>query len=383
MLRLFFPRLANTPDFLYAASEMDTPLTRPEWHQKIDDLSRRYDALKGKLNLEEKRTELAALQSKMEAPDFWNDPTRAQKISRQATHLEKFLTLWKGIESGLQDAPQLLEMASDAELPQLSQEMEQLEADFSEGELRLLLNGEHDASDVLLQLHVGNGGQDAEDFTRMLFRMYVRFAQLRGFYGRILDESATGDGLRSGTLEIKGDHAYGWLKSEHGVHRLIRQSPFNAKGLRQTSFASVEVLPLIEEDTDLTIDPKDLRIDVFRSSGSGGQSVNTTDSAVRVTYLPLNLVVTCQNERSQMQNKENALKILRSRLAQLQHQQHVEKLSQLRGEQMEAAFGSQIRTYTLHPYKLVKDHRTNWETSNPDAVLEGDLDACIESFLKQ
>jgi len=254
---------------------------------------------------------------------------------------------------------------------------------FDQMEVETLLNGEYDENDVILSIHTGNGGQDAEDFSQMLLRMYLRFAERKGYKTQILEESASDDGIKSATIEINGPMAYGNLKSEHGVHRLIRLSPFNAKNLRQTSFSRVEVLPKIETDDQVHIEESDIRIDVFRSSGAGGQSVNTTDSAVRITYLPLNLIVTCQNEKSQHQNKAAAMNVLRSRLAQLKLEQQASELKELRGDMMENAFGSQIRTYTLQPYKLVKDHRTNYEENQPDKVFDGALEGFVEAYLRQ
>lgn len=346
-------------------------------------LQERYEAVLPTLHLEDKQKELLNLQSQMEDPIFWNNQEQAQKVSQKAAHLEKHIKAWQAIVQQLKDFPELIEMAEEEECEELLNEIVVLEQDFNSLETELLLSGEFDQGNAILSLHVGNGGQDAEDFTGMLMRMYLRFCEQKGFKATIFDESTTEDGLKSATIEISGPMAYGWIKGEQGVHRLIRLSPFNAKNLRQTSFAGVEVLPEIEDDHDIEIDPNDLRVDVFRSSGCGGQSVNTTDSAVRITYVPLNIVVTCQNEKSQLQNKASAMKVLKSRLLKLKHEQHVQKLEEIRGDRMDANFGSQIRTYTLHPYKMAKDHRTDFESSNPEKVLDGDLDGFVEAFLRK
>ncbi len=347
------------------------------------ELQEKFQSVQSNLDLDNKRQELKSFQSKMEESDFWDDPNKAQKVSQKAAHLEEFIKNWEGIESSLKDFPELIEMANDQELNDLSKEVVLLNTKFVQGETTLLLSGPYDQGNVILTLHVGNGGQDAEDFTQILERMYLRFAENKGWKTQILDESPSDSGLKSATIEISGPMAYGMMKSEHGVHRLIRLSPFNAKNLRQTSFARVEILPEVEDDTELDIAETDLRIDVFRASGCGGQSVNTTDSAVRITYLPLDIVVTCQNEKSQLQNKQSAMKVLKSRLLQLKLEQQAEKLEELRGELMENSFGSQIRTYTLQPYKLVKDHRTNTEHNNPDKVFDGEIEVFIESFLRK
>ncbi len=358
-------------------------MTQAEVEQSLKTLKNRYESVKTNLDLETKKAELKTLQSQMESPDFWNDQTTAQKISQNASTLEKFITLWESIAQNITDLADLLSITSETEIAEITQEIKSLETTFDEAETLLILGGAYDQNNVILSLHVGNGGQDAEDFCQILQRMYLRFAESKGWKTRVLEESNSEAGIKSAMIEIKGALAYGLLKSEHGVHRLIRLSPFNAKSLRQTSFARVEILPEVEDESELMIEEKDIRIDVFRSSGAGGQSVNTTDSAVRITYLPLNLVVTCQNEKSQHQNKEAALKVLRSRLTQLKLEQKAEALQKLRGDLMENAFGSQIRTYTLQPYKLVKDHRTDYEEANPDKVFDGEIEAFIQAFLRQ
>ena len=355
---------------------------KKELLDQLKELQNKLKAIEHTLDLGNKKKELKTLQDKMQASGFWNDQKSAQKISQASSHLEAFIQRWESLSSSIKEFPEFVDMASDKELPELSKDIELLNTKFVQGETELLLSGPYDGRNAILSLHVGNGGQDAEDFTQMLERMYLRFTEQKKWKTKILEESTSDSGLKSATIEISGPNAYGFLKSEHGVHRLIRLSPFNAKSLRQTSFARVEILPEIEQDTDIEINEKDIRIDVFHSSGAGGQSVNTTDSAVRITYLPLNLIVTCQNEKSQLQNKQSAMKVLKSRLLQLKLEQQAEKIEQLRGEMMENSFGSQIRTYTLQPYKLVKDHRTDFEHTNPEKVFDGDVEGFIESYLR-
>jgi peptide chain release factor 2 len=348
--------------------------------ERIHHLQEKFAKVEPNLNLESKNTEIKALQESMSAPNFWDDPENAQKVSQKASHLEQFVKNWEAIKTSIAEFPELLEMSDGTEL---ENDLEVLEKKFDSAETETFLSGPHDGKNVILSIHTGNGGQDAEDFSQMLMRMYLRFAETRGWKTQIMDESPSDVGLKSATIEISGPLAYGYLKSEHGVHRLIRLSPFNAKNLRQTSFSRIEILPEVENDAEIEVAESDIRVDVFRSSGAGGQSVNTTDSAVRITYLPLNIVVTCQNEKSQLQNKQSAMKVLKSRLLQLKLEQQAQEISDLKGDMMENSFGSQIRTYTLQPYKLVKDHRTDHEHQNPDKVFDGDLDGFVEAFLKQ
>ncbi len=348
----------------------------------IKNLQTRYDRIVDSLGLEAKKEALKALQQKIEAPTFWDNPQKAQEISQKASHKQQFIARWETFAKSIQEFPELIEMATDEDLKDLETDLKKLEKQFGEMETETLLSGEYDTNSVILSIHTGNGGQDAEDFSQILLRMYLRFAEKKGYRTEILEESPSDDGIKSATIAINGPMAYGYLKSEHGIHRLIRLSPFNAKNLRQTSFSRVEILPKIESDDQVHIEESDIRIDVFRSSGAGGQSVNTTDSAVRITYLPLDLIVTCQNEKSQHQNKASAMNVLRSRLAQLKVEQQASELKELRGDLLENSFGSQIRTYTLQPYKLVKDHRTNYEENQPDKVFDGELLGFIEAFLR-
>ena len=356
---------------------------KPELLTQITQLQVEAKNLEESLHLEDKIAQLQTLQSQMEDPDFWGDSDTAQKVSQQAAHAQQFLDQWNQLKSSLHDLPELIDIAEDKDLPALKEELAGLETKLKKFETQTFLSGPYDNHDVILSIHTGNGGQDAEDFSQIIMRMYLRFCEQKNYSVKILDESPSDVGIKSVTLEISGPNAYGLLKSEHGVHRLIRLSPFNAKNLRQTSFSRVEILPAIQQDSEIEIAEEDLRVDVFRASGCGGQSVNTTDSAVRLTYLPLNLVVTCQNEKSQLQNKQQAMKVLKSRLLQLTLEQQAEEIKELKGDMMENSFGSQIRTYTLQPYKLVKDHRTDCEHNNPDKVFDGDLEGFMESFLRK
>lgn len=346
------------------------------------DLDQKYNTLEPGLDISSKENELSILQQSLEDPGFWENQERAQKVTQRIAYLETFIKRWKHIQNDISDLKNLIEHSSEEEVDFIYEEILNLHKKFEQGEVDVLLNEDYDFGNALISLHVGNGGQDAEDFCQMLLRMYLRYAEKQFWKVDVLEESRSDVGLKSALIEIRGRMAYGFLKGEHGVHRLIRLSPFNAKSLRQTSFARVEVLPEIDTQDEVHIEEKDIRVDVFRSSGSGGQSVNTTDSAVRITYLPLNIVVTCQNEKSQLQNKQSAMKVLRSRLMKLKLEQKAQKLDELRGDIMENSFGSQIRTYTLQPYKMVKDHRTNLEHPDPDKVFDGDLDRFVEGFLK-
>lgn len=330
-----------------------------------------------KLDKEEQR-----LHEAMAGADFWQDSSKAQDITKRQVGLERRLKPWRELKQGIDDVLEMIGLNDASLAGDLLAQLDELQKKFGGLKAELKFTGLHDANAAIVSIHAGAGGTDAQDWAQMLLRMYVRFAEKNGWKVSMVDESAGEEaGLKSATFELDGDFAYGKLKGEHGVHRLVRLSPFNADHLRQTSFAKVEVLPKIDQPDELEIDEKDLKIDVFRSGGHGGQSVNTTDSAVRITHLPTNIVVVIQNERSQLQNKETALIILRSRLAQLQVEQHAEKISELKGPNEQAAWGNQIRSYVLHPYKQVKDLRTRYESSDPDAVLDGNLDPFIDAYL--
>lgn len=335
------------------------------------------------LGLDIKETQLHRLDEAAAASDFWHDVTAAQAASKNQAALQRRLEPWQHLRHGIDEALELALTHDQSLEPELSGQVIQLQAAFEALKDELKLGGPYDDHDAILSIHAGAGGTDAQDWAQMLLRMYVRWAEKHGLTVLTIDESAGDEaGLKSVTIELTGgDFLYGKLKGEHGVHRLVRLSPFNADSLRQTSFAKVEIMPKIDAPEDVVLDEKDLKIDVYRSGGHGGQSVNTTDSAVRITHLPTGIVVAIQNERSQLQNRETAMTILRSRLAQLQLEQHAEKISELKGPNEQAAWGNQIRSYVLHPYKQVKDLRTRYESSDPEAVLGGDIDEFIDAYL--
>ena len=291
---------------------------------------------------------------------------------------------WLKVRQRLADALELAQMGDESLRPDLEAECQVLEADLQHREFEAMLSGKYDRGDALLAIHAGAGGVDAQDWVEMLERMYLRWAESKGFETEVLDLSEGEEaGVKSVTIAVSGRHAYGYLRPEKGVHRLVRLSPFDAAHRRHTSFALVEVLPQVEEDNDILVDPNDIRIDVYRSSGAGGQNVQKNATAVRITHLPTGLVVTCQNERSQTQNRENALRVLKARLLELKEQHQVEELAELRGEYTKAEWGSQIRSYVLHPYQMVKDHRTDYEVGNAQGVLNGALDGFIEAYLRE
>jgi len=357
----------------------------------MDDLLRRLEQLKHevaeawqKLKLDTLVEEQKELARQMEQPDFWSDSQSAQAASKKHANLTNRIEPWRQLRQGVDDLLELAETKDPSLEKDIAAQIQLLETQLTGLKEELKFTGLYDDHDAILSIHAGAGGTDAQDWAGMLMRMYIRWAEKHGFSVQIVDESAGEEaGIKSTTLEISGQLIYGKLQSENGVHRLVRLSPFNADNLRQTSFAKVEVLPKIEQATDVEIDEKDLKVDVYRAGGHGGQSVNTTDSAVRVTHVPTGITVAIQNERSQLQNKETAMTILRSRLAQLQIEQHQDKISDLKGPNQSAEWGNQIRSYVLHPYKMVKDLRTKYETSDPDKVLDGDLDQFIDAYLEQ
>lgn len=336
-----------------------------------------------RLTIAELQQQLLSLQAQSQASDFWNDTNAAQAVMKQIAKLESRVQPWQQVQASVDDLVELLALDDPQMATELNSQLAAAQATFNALKETLKLNGPYDDYDTIVSIHAGAGGTDAQDWAAMLLRMYLRFCEKQGYTYTTLDESSGDEaGLKSVTLEINGGFAYGKLKSEHGVHRLVRLSPFNSDNLRQTSFAKVEVTPKIDKPDDLEIDDKELKIDVYRSGGHGGQSVNTTDSAVRITHLPTGLVVAIQNERSQLQNRETAMTILRGRLAALQLEQHQAAVSELKGPNQSAEWGNQIRSYVLHPYKQVKDLRSRYETSDPDAVLDGNLDLLINAYLE-
>lgn len=338
------------------------------------------DAL-GRIGFESLRQQKTELDHLVADPNLWEDTARAQRLTQEQAALDRRLAPWAALEASVRDLTELIALNDESLSDDLQAQLDTAERQFAALKEELKFAGPYDVYNAIISLHAGAGGADAQDWTGMLLRMYVRWAEQNGYAVRLIDESPGEEGgIKSATLEIQGQFAYGKLKSEHGVHRLVRLSPFNAES-RETSFAKAEVMPEIDKPDVVVIDEKDLKIDVFRSGGHGGQSVNTTDSAVRITHLPTGLVVAIQNERSQLQNKETAMTILRSRLAQLQLEQHAEKVSELKGPNEQAAWGNQIRSYVLHPYKQVKDLRTGHTSPDPDAVLDGGVNPFIMAYL--
>ena len=344
------------------------------------------EKLSGSLGLEEKKERIEQLELDMEAPGFWEDLEESQKVVREVKGLKDQVEGYEGLKGQFEDIETLIEMASEEEDEELAAETQEAFAEFETAyeNLRIstLLSGEYDKNNAILSLHAGAGGTESCDWAGMLYRMYTRWAGKKGFETKVIDY-LDGDeaGIKSVTVEIKGENAYGYLRSERGVHRLVRISPFNAAGKRQTSFASCDVMPEIDEDLNVEIADEDIRIDTYRASGAGGQHINKTDSAIRITHIPTGIVVQCQNERSQHKNKNQAMKMLKTKLYLLKEQQHLEKLSDIRGDVGDNGWGSQIRSYVLQPYTMVKDHRTNKESGNPSAVLDGDLDGFMNAYL--
>jgi peptide chain release factor 2 len=349
----------------------------------VADLQEAVRAALAKLGIEKMEAELQQLQTEAQAPDFWQNTQSAQDVMKRQSKLSERITPWRDLQQQLKDTAELIALGDESLKNDLAGQVKNAQQAYEALKKDLQFSGPFDDHDAILSIHAGAGGTDAQDWAQMLLRMYIRWAEQNNYKVETIEQSAGEEaGLKSVTIEISGPFAYGKLKGEHGVHRLVRLSPFNSDNLRQTSFAKVELLPKIDQPDAVQIDDKDLKIDVTRSGGHGGQSVNTTDSAVRITHLPTNISVFIQNERSQLQNKETAMTILRSKLAQLQLEQHQEKLGELKGPNQSAEWGNQIRSYVLHPYKQVKDLRTRHESSDPDAVLAGNLNPFIQAYLE-
>jgi peptide chain release factor 2 len=356
----------------------------------VEEVSKRSQQLQNEvtevwatLKLDDKQHQLAELDKALADPNIWQNNDKAQATAKQQAKVHAAVEPWQSLKSKIDEVVELSRLNDVSLQQELESQLTAAEQAFAAMKQDLRFNGPYDDFDAILSIHAGAGGTDAQDWAGMLLRMYIRWAEQNNYNVQIIEES-TGEeaGIKSVTLEISGVHAYGKLKGEHGVHRLVRLSPFNSDNLRQTSFAKAEVMPKIDTPDAVQIDEKDLKIDVYRAGGHGGQSVNTTDSAVRITHLPTNTVVAIQNERSQLQNKETAMTILRGKLAQLQMEQHQENVRELKGPNEQAAWGNQIRSYVLHPYKQVKDLRTRHETSDPDVVLDGKLNDFIEVYLE-
>lgn len=337
---------------------------------------------------EKKQKRIQELENKMEESNFWNNKRESEKVITELNQLKKqieeFSNLKKQIENNIEMLSSLKENTDLEMLSLLEEENKKISEELENLQIELLLNGPYDKMNAIVEIHSGAGGTEAQDWANMLYRMYDRYFHKKGYKIEVVDIQPCDDaGIKSVTMIVKGKNIFGHLKGEKGVHRLIRISPFDSGARRHTSFASVDVTPLFDNSVNIEINPNDLRIDVYRSSGCGGQGVNTTDSAVRITHLPTKIVVTCQNERSQIQNKERAMEVLKNKLYQLELEKKENELKGIKGENMDVNFGSQIRTYVMHPYFMVKDHRTNVETSNVEKVLDGDLDLFVTSYLKR
>lgn len=358
-----------------------------ELRPQIGELRNRLGELKAGLKIEPKKERIQDLDYQMAAPGFWDDPDKAQKVAQEANNLKSEVDTFTSLETKVDDLDTLWEMAmeekDDTLVSEMESELEGAKHTLSELELGMLLSDEYDANNAIMNLHAGAGGTEAQDWTGMLLRMFTRYAEGKGFEVELLDvlpgEEA---GTKSATLAIKGHNAYGFLKSEKGVHRLVRISPFDSNARRHTSFAAVDVMPEIDNTVEVNINMDDVRVDYYRASGAGGQHVNKTSSAVRMTHLPTGIVVQCQNERSQLQNKERCLQLLRAKLFEYEKAIQDQKISDLAGDYQAIEWGSQIRSYVFQPYTLVKDHRTGAETGNIQAVMDGDLDLFVESYLR-
>jgi len=342
-------------------------------------------------DLPARQDELARARDEAQAPDLWDNPSKAQSVMRTVSRLEDLISTWQRLEQASQDMQAMLELIEETEgeerdalLDEARGDLATLERDYEALEVSLTLGGQYDAKSALLSIHAGAGGTEANDWSEMLLRMYLRWAEKRGFKTEILSLSAGDEvGVKSVEVRIDGDFAYGLLRSERGVHRLVRLSPYNSAGTRQTTFALVEVMPEADEEVEIEIKSDDLRVDTYRASGHGGQNVQKNDTAIRITHIPSGIVVTCQNERSQAQNRESAMTVLKSRLLEREIARVEAERAKLKGEHVEAGWGNQIRSYVLHPYKMVKDLRTEVETSDTQGVLDGDIDAFIAAYLRQ
>ena len=353
----------------------------------LNNVKPKLDDLRAALDLDKAQAEITELEQTTSAPGFWDDPAQGQKVLQRIKHLKDKVARYESLTTMYEDVVTTIEMAEEMEdeslFPEVQEGYRKFEAELEKQTLDTLLSGEYDANNAILSFHAGAGGTEAMDWTQMLVRMYQHWADSKGFKWKMLDELDGEDaGLKSAEMLIEGENAYGYLKSENGVHRLVRVSPFDASGRRQTSFAAVEVMPEMPDDVEIDIRPEDLKVDTYRSSGAGGQHVNKTESAIRITHIPSGVVVACQTERSQIQNRATAMKMLRSRLVEIKEREHLEKISDIKGVQMKIDFGSAIRSYVFMPYTLVKDGRTGYENGNINAVMDGDLDGFINAYLK-
>ncbi|HEY8911423.1 MAG TPA: peptide chain release factor 2 [Desulfosporosinus sp.] len=359
-----------------------------DWKKELETLTSSLVDLRASLDVSQRIEKISALEREFQRPDLWDDPVLAQKIMQELAYHQSKVKVYDELALRLEEIETLWQLATEENDVSLEREIEQevksLQARFEALELEILLSGPYDRNNAILTLHAGAGGTEAQDWVQMLYRLYIRWGERHGYKVETLD-FLTGEeaGIKSATISISGENAYGYAKSEKGVHRLVRISPFDASGRRHTSFASVDVIPEVTEDNEITIDTEDLRIDTYRSGGAGGQHVNKTDSAIRITHLPSGVVVQCQSERSQTQNKASAMRVLQAKLLELKRKEQEAEISEIRGEQQEIAWGSQIRSYVFHPYSMVKDHRTNVETGNVSGVMDGEIDAFIAAFLQK
>ncbi len=356
--------------------------------QTLDKTEKEITTLRDAFDVEGCKKEIATLTEQSHAEDFWTDVEKAQKVNRRINECAKKVKRVEEVEKKLAETRELLdvieEMEEESEMQGAIDEVNALSKRVAELSIEALLRGKYDANDAILTLHAGAGGTEAQDWVEMLFRMYTRYAERSGYKVSVLDKLDGDDaGIKSVTFSVEGENAYGYLKAEMGVHRLVRISPFDANKRRQTSFASLEVMPEITENEDIKINPEELRVDTYRSGGAGGQHINKTDSAVRITHLPTGIVVQCQNERSQIQNRETAMKMLISKLTELRERERLEEAQSIKGEMKKIEWGSQIRSYVFCPYTLVKDHRTGYENANVNAVMDGDLQGFIIEYLKR
>lgn len=354
---------------------------------QLTDLKNRIDSTWGLLKIDEKQQRMKQLEAEMQESGFWSNQDRAKKVAQEHDELKTEVESWIGLQTEVADllglSEELAGTPDDEMRTQIQTRVPELVKQYEHMEFFLLMNGRHDANHAIVAVHAGSGGTEAQDWAEMLQRMVLRYCEKKKWSVTLLDESRGQEaGIKSVVFRVEGRYVYGHLKSEHGTHRLVRISPFDSEQMRHTSFALIEVVPEVAQDIDIDIDPKDLRIDTFMAGGKGGQSVNTTYSAVRIVHLPTNITVQCQNERSQLQNRETAMKVLRSKLLLLKEEQEEKDRLELRGEYKSAEWGNQIRSYVLHPYKMVKDIRTRFETTDPDAVLNGELDPFIEAYLR-
>ncbi|WP_300274988.1 peptide chain release factor 2 [uncultured Oscillibacter sp.] len=359
-----------------------------EYKQKLRDLGPELEKLSAALDMDSARAEASKLEDETAQDGFWNDLERSQKVQQRLKQLQNKIARQDKLVTEWQDLTALCEMGQEAEDEELLEELktgfQTLEEKIEESRMATLLSGEYDSHSAILTFHAGAGGTEAQDWAQMLYRMYTRWTERHGFTYQIMDyQDGDEAGIKSATIMIEGENAYGYLRGEHGVHRLVRVSPFDANARRQTSFASVEVMPDLPEDVEIEIRPEDIEMQVYRASGAGGQHVNKTSSAVRLIHKPTGIVVASQQERSQFQNKDNCMKMLRAKLVELKQQQHAEKISDIKGVQMKIEWGSQIRSYVFMPYQMVKDTRTGYETGNIDNVMDGDIDGFINAYLTQ